>query len=186
MDFLAAVLKFNENFISGTTSDATSSLPYKKIVVLTCLEANLSALLSKATGLKNDQMHIIEIAGVKISNPNDSVMRSIILSICKQNAEEIWVIGHDGCSMENMDPSEILNNIIQERKQNTLLTLKDSGIDLEEWLNACGDEAENVRKSVETIRNHPLVPKNVLVHGLMMDQTSGKLNVIMRDEKEPR
>lgn len=36
--------------------------------------------------------------------------------------------------------------------------------------------SENIEKSIDMIRHHPLVPSNVKVHGFIIDKTGGKRN----------
>ena len=53
-----------------------------------------------------------------------------------------------------------------------------SGIDLKDFLRGFGDVATSVMKSVETIRNHPLMIKSIPVHGLVIDPNTGRLDII--------
>ncbi len=50
-------------------------------------------------------------------------------------------------------------------------------MNLERWLRGFDDVRESVRSSVKMIRNHPLVP-DIPIHGLVIDPTTGKLDVI--------
>ena len=36
---------------------------------------------------------------------------------------------------------------------------------------------ESVRESVTKVKNHPLMPSNVAIHGLIMDPLTGRLDV---------
>ena len=48
----------------------------------------------------------------------------------------------------------------------TLQTLRHAGIDLERWLRGFASPEDGVRESVALIRQHPLLPKSLPVHGL--------------------
>jgi carbonic anhydrase len=65
-----------------------------------------------------------------------------------------------------------------------LQTLENSGIDLQQWLTGFDSPEDGVRKSVAVIRKHPLLPPGILVHGLMMDPKTGRLDVL-RDGSKP-
>ena len=52
------------------------------------------------------------------------------------------------------------------------------GIDFDRWLAGFGDTEESVRKSVDLIRNHPVMPPHVRVIGFIMDSDTGELSVI--------
>ena len=49
---------------------------------------------------------------------------------------------------------------------------------LEEWLSGKENVNENIEKSIDMIRHHPLVPSNVKVQGFMIDKTGGKETVV--------
>lgn len=49
---------------------------------------------------------------------------------------------------------------------------------LEEWLSGKENVSENIEKSIDMIRHHPLVPSNVKVHGFIIDKTGGKETVV--------
>lgn len=49
---------------------------------------------------------------------------------------------------------------------------------LEEWLSGKENVSENIEKSIDMIRHHPLVPSNVKVHGFMIDKTGEKETVV--------
>ena len=46
------------------------------------------------------------------------------------------------------------------------------------WLEGFKDTPESVRKTVETIKTHPLVPKDIMVRGFIIDSETGALEEI--------
>lgn len=58
-----------------------------------------------------------------------------------------------------------------------------AGVDLNQWLPGFASVEENVKKSVMTVKNHPLLPKGTLVHGLAISPETGRLDVIVRDDE---
>lgn len=60
----------------------------------------------------------------------------------------------------------------------TLDTIRKCGIDLNHWLEGFKDTEESVRKTAETIRTHPLVPKDIIVRGFIIDSETGALNEV--------
>jgi carbonic anhydrase len=63
--------------------------------------------------------------------------------------------------------------------ENVLATLRHSGIDLKQWLTGFEKVEDGVRESVNMIRKHPLLPRDVAVHGMLMDSETGALQVIV-------
>ena len=60
----------------------------------------------------------------------------------------------------------------------TLSTIQQCGIDLHHWLEGFKDTPESVRKTVETIKTHPLVPRDIVVRGFIIDSETGALEEI--------
>ena len=60
-----------------------------------------------------------------------------------------------------------------------LTTLEYAGIDLPRWLAGFHNVDDSVANSVAVIRNHPLLPPGLPVHGLIMDPHTGALEVLV-------
>ena len=60
----------------------------------------------------------------------------------------------------------------------TLDVIRKCGIDLDAWLEGFKDTPESVRKTVETIKTHPLVPADIVVRGFIIDSETGQLEEI--------
>ena len=57
-------------------------------------------------------------------------------------------------------------------------TLQNAGIDLDHWLQGFEDVRDGVRSSVKVIKSHPLLPREILVHGLLIAPDTGKLELV--------
>ena len=62
--------------------------------------------------------------------------------------------------------------------QETVQTLEHAGVNLQQWLTGFESPEDGVRKSVAVVRNHPLLPKDVPIHGLMIDPETGRLDLL--------
>lgn len=181
MSVVQEMLAFNEKFVSEKQYEeyVSDKFPDKKIVILTCMDTRLTALLPKALGLKNGDAKIIKNAGAVLSHPFGSVMRSILVALYALGAEEVIVIGHYDCGMAAIDPNAVIGEM--ERRgieSQTLQTLKSSGMDLEKWLHGFDSVEANVVNSVSLINNHPLLPPGTNVHGFVIDPATGRLDVV--------
>jgi len=58
-------------------------------------------------------------------------------------------------------------------------TLRYSGIDLQRFLQGFSSAKESVEHSVSVLRNHPLLPAEVPVHGLVIHPDTGKLDLVV-------
>lgn len=182
MSQLEGILAFNKQFVEEKAYEPykTSKFPDKKVVILTCMDTRLIELLPKAMNLKNGDAKIVKNAGAVVSHPFGSIMRSLIVAVYELQAEEIFVVGHHGCGMGSLN-SEVTLEKMQERgiAKETIHTLEYSGIDLDHWLARIDSIPESVKESALMIRKHPLVPKDVPVHGLVIDPETGRLDHVV-------
>ncbi|WP_314587828.1 carbonic anhydrase [Paenibacillus terrigena] len=180
MSNLETILEFNQAFVEtkGYETYKTDKFPEKKLVILTCMDARLVELLPKAMNLKNGDAKIIKNAGAIITQPFGSVMRSILVAIYELGAEEVLVVGHRGCGMTKLNSENIVAQAIERGISETVITtLENSGIKMNRFLRGFESVEEGVVSSVAIIRNHPLMPSSVQVHGLIMDSETGKLEM---------
>ncbi|UNT71708.1 carbonic anhydrase (plasmid) [Bacillus sp. N447-1] len=182
MTLLEDVLKHNETFVQKQEykSFSTTKFPNKKLLILTCMDTRLLTLLPQALGLQNGDAKMIKTAGAVISHPFGSVIRSIILGIYELQVEEICVIGHEDCGMAGLQADPLLEKIKQRGiNSTTIRTIQQAGIDLSAWLKGFQNVQESVQHSVEMIRQHPLLPAHVPVHGLVIHPKTGKLELVV-------
>ncbi len=187
MQLLNEILEFNESFVKekGYEPYETSKLPNKKMVILSCMDTRLVELLPKAMNLRNGDFKSVKNAGAIVTDQFDSVMRSILVAVYALNADEVFVIGHHQCGMASVDPSKMIEQF-QERgvSADTLKTLENAGLDLEGWLEGFDSVEESVQDSVEIVKNHPLLPEGIPVHGLVIAPDTGKLDLVVNGYEE--
>ncbi|MGM9759192.1 MAG: beta-class carbonic anhydrase [Parabacteroides sp.] len=172
------ILKHNRQFVAekGYEQFITSKYPDKKIAIVTCMDTRLVELLPAALGFKNGDVKIIKNAGATITNPFDSTMRSLLVAIYELGVQEVMIIGHTGCGVQGMDSNEMLHQM-QERgiPLQHIHLMKHCGIDLNQWLHGFDDTESAILETVDLVRNHPLIPNDVVVKGYIMDSITGEL-----------
>ncbi|MCL2011284.1 MAG: carbonic anhydrase [Cystobacterineae bacterium] len=181
MSLLSEMLEHNKAFVESGTYERfrTGKFPEKKLAILACMDARLLELLPHALGLKNGDVKMIKNAGALVSHPWGSVMRSLVVAVYALRVREICVIAHSDCGMGTIDSMHILqeahNRGIPTRVLNTL---RMAGIDLDSWLRGFDNVDDSVRNTVELIRTHPLMPKDVPIHGVVMDPVTGAVRLL--------
>ena len=181
MSLISEILEFNELFVARREYEPlrTSRFPNKRLVVLTCMDTRLVELLPRAMNFANGDIKLIKNAGALVSHPFGSVMRSILVAVYDLNAEEIAVVGHHGCGMTGLDCGAIMEKMRGRGvKQEVLDVLEHAGIDLRQWLRGFAKVEDGVRQSVEMIRSHPLLPRGLPVHGMLIHPETGALEVV--------
>jgi carbonic anhydrase len=182
MRILEEVLAYNEQFVKDKEYEefATSKLPNKRMVILSCMDTRLMELLPHALNVKNGDVKLIKNAGAVINHPFGSVMRSILIALYQLKAQEVLVIAHYDCGMSGLKAEPVIESMRQRGvSEETLNTLTYSGIDIKQWLQGFDNVTESVTHSVGIIKNHPLMPEDVPVHGLVIDPKTGKLDLVV-------
>lgn len=182
MTLLNEIMQYNESFVENEEYKKyeTTKFPKKRMVILTCMDTRLLELLPKAMNVSNGDVKIVKNAGAIVSHPFGSIMRSILVAVYELQADEVLVIGHHDCGMSALKADNMIDRM-KERgvTQETLNTLSYSGIELEKWLHGFDNVFESVGQSVELIKNHPLMPEGVPVHGLVINPATGKLDLVV-------
>ena len=185
MNKLDEILEYNKLFVENKEYEQYKATKYpgKKLVILSCMDTRLTELLPQALNLKNGDAKIVKNAGATIMHPFGSIIRSIIVAIYEFNTDEVLVIGHKNCGMSNINGEEIINKIISRGvSKETIDTINNSGINIDKWLHGFDSVEDSVKESVDLIKKHPLIPKEIKVHGLIMDPETGSLEVIIKDQ----
>jgi len=181
MSQLSKIMEFNQNFVEKKEYEAylTSRYPDKKMIIITCMDTRLVELLPKAMNFKNGDVKVIKNAGAIISSPFGSVMRSVMVALYELDADEVIVVGHYECGMASLNADNMINHI-KERgvSEQVLSTLENSGIKLTEWLRGFDNVEDGVIQTVELIRQHPLLPPGIPVHGMIIDPATGALDLV--------
>jgi carbonic anhydrase len=181
MSILSDILSHNQQFVARREYEPfrTDAFPDKKLVVLTCMDTRLVELLPRAMNLRNGDAKVIKNAGAIVSHPFGSVMRSILVAVYQLKAAEVAVVGHYGCGMTGLSSAEVLQKAIARGiSRDTLQTLDRAGINLQQFLKGFDSPENGVRESVAMIRQHPLLPRDVPVHGLMICPDTGRLDLL--------
>lgn len=176
------ILEYNQMFVDNKKYEkySTTKFPDKKMVILTCMDTRLVELLPRAMNLRNGDAKIIKNAGAIVTQPFGNIMRSIIVAIYELSALEVVVVGHYECGMTGLNSDKIINKAKEWGiSEQTISTLNHSGIHLSRWLTGFDDVKEGVINSVNIIRNHPLLPNHISVHGMIIDPATGKLDLIV-------
>lgn len=181
------MLAFNKQFVEDKHYEpfVTDSIPNKKLVIFTCMESRLLELLPKALNIQNGDAKMLKNAGAIIRKDYDSIVKSILVAVYDLKAEEVAVIGHHDCGMSHVDTTSLKDKMLNQDgiTEETFEQLEASGVHFDDEFHGFDTVEESVQQSVDIIRNHPLLPSYVAVHGLVIDPGTGKVDVVALDEK---
>ena len=175
---LEDILKYNREFVErkGYEKYITNKYPDKKIAIVSCMDTRLTELLPAALGLKNGDVKIIKNAGGTISQPFDSVIRSLLVAIYELGVTEIMIIGHTDCGVQHMDSDMMIHHMMERGiSKDHIDMMRYCGIDFESWLSGFDDTEKAGHESVELVQHHPLIPSDIVVRGFIMNSVTGEL-----------
>ncbi|MBN8711611.1 MAG: carbonic anhydrase [Verrucomicrobia bacterium 61-8] len=176
---LREVLDANSVYAESFGDKAHLALPpARQFAILTCMDARLDP--AKYAGLSEGDAHVIRNAGGRAS---DDAIRSLVISHKLLGTQEWFVIHHTGCGMA-LFTDDIIRGLLRKSLDTAEIGAegwKDVGQgpgssegDFIDWL-TFPDETSSVVVDVTRVRNHPLVPSYIPIHGYVYDVKSGRL-----------
>lgn len=178
MSYIEEMLEFNKTFVQDRRCESCSpsKIPSKKIAILSCMDARLTELLPAALNFKDGEVKMIRNAGAVVTHPFGSVMRSLLIAVYELGVEDIMVVGHRDCGMQGMKAPDFIRKMTDRNiKPENIDFIRSCGIDIDKWLTGFARVEESVLKTVDLIKNHPLIPADVRVRGFIIDPETGQL-----------
>jgi len=179
MSILDEVLAANADYAGSFGPKGSLALPpARHFAILTCMDARLDP--AKYAGLSEGDAHVIRNAGGRASN---DAIRSLVISYKLLGTREWFVIHHSNCGME-LFTDDVIRGLLANSLETAALgpdgfTDVGSGPGSNaagsiDWL-TISDSAQSVVDDVTRIRNHPLVPGRIPIHGYIYDVSTGRL-----------
>ena len=174
---LDQIVEHNAQFVADRERPMTK-VPARKVALFTCMDTRLVEFLEPALGLRRGDAKVIKNAGNTIVDPTGGVIRSLVVAVYALECKEILVVGHRDCGMTQINEDDLEQKMLARGvSAQAIAALHPS---LREWVGTFHDPDGNVRRVVEIIRDCPLLPDDVPIHGLMFDPGSGRLDVLVR------
>lgn len=178
MTLLDKVLSHNNKFVRPGAFPPLPKDPKRQLAIFTCMDTRLVDFLEPAMGIKRGDAKVIKNAGNTLVDPNGGVIRSLVAAVFLLGVEEIFVIGHKDCGMASVDVEKLKEKMVARGVKPEAI---DSLVpDLGQWMGAFACPEENVERVAAIIRDSPLIPKDVPVHGLIFCPNDGHLEVVVR------
>ena len=172
MSILDDLLKGNEQFVRERWEPADAVLaapPAKRLAVVACMDTRHN--VERVLGLGHGDAKIIRNAGNVV---DDGTLRSLIVAVHLLEVKHVAVMGHTKCGMTLVGKGEF--RVAKHIHATTGTPLNDvMRPDFQRWLGGFDDVEGNVRRSVALIRNHPYMPRDLDVFGLVYDNATGKV-----------
>ncbi|MGG0256778.1 carbonic anhydrase [Bacillus toyonensis] len=152
-----------------------------KVLLLTDIEHGIEPIIQQVTNIQQENTLTIHSYDSVIVHPYGDIMRSIIIAIYEENVEEIFVVGIEDRETDVVNLQIQRDSIKNNREIDYLFKNcmpEFSSGSLNAWLSGQENVSENIEKSIDMIRHHPLVPSDIKVHGFRIDRTGEKETVV--------
>ena len=182
MSVVNEVLSANQRYAADFGAKSELPLPPgRRFAILTCMDARLDP--AKYAGLKEGDAHVIRNAGGRAS---DDAIRSLVISHKLLGTNVYLVVHHSNCGME-LFTDDIITGLLEK-------SLDTATVDAEGWHDVgtsagsnagryvrwltIANQEQSVIDDVKRIRHHPLVAKEIPIHGYIYDVRTGRLNEV--------
>ncbi len=174
MSYVDSVLQKNKEYVKKhDKSSADSSDTFKKLAILTCMDARLEGVLPEAMGLKSGEAVFIKTAG---NNLFYGEIRSVMAAVFKLEVTNLFVVGHEDCGMSKWRLEELKESMLKRGVKKEDIAEYD---DMERWMGCFKDIKENIISTVKAIRTYSLTPPDLEIHGLYFEMSTGKIEKII-------
>lgn len=184
MSVLEQVLVVNRAFVESSDGKNdpgrfvnVSKLPRKRLAIFTCMDTRLVDFLEPAMGIRREDAVVIKNAGNSVTGSFEATIRSLIVAIFELDVTEIMVIGHEDCGVAHSSAKTLIEEMLKRGISPDAIKMVKS--ELEVWLDNFRCPHDNVREVVGKIRNNPLIPADVPVHGLIFEPFSGEISLVV-------
>ena len=156
------LLKNNESFVQSFDKGDLPLPPARKIAVVACMDARLNPY--PILGLELGDAHVIRNAVGVIT---DDEIRSLAISQHLLGTEEIMLIHHTDCGMLTFNDQEFASKLEEETGQRP------------EWdAHSFPDLDQDVRDSIQRIKDSPFIPRTDSVRGFVYAVETGELREV--------
>ncbi|MBD2453582.1 carbonic anhydrase [Nostoc sp. FACHB-87] len=143
----------------------------KRLWVLACMDERLP--VEKALGIGEGDAHIFRNAGGLVT---DDAIRSAMLTTQFFNTKEIIVINHTECGMMSAS-GDFLSEVLRSRGIDVDAVAVDPALPelklpkgvFSKWIKTFTDVDEICKQQVELLRQSPLIPDYVVIHGYIWE-----------------
>jgi carbonic anhydrase len=178
---LAEILERNRAFLAGHTPGPLPAPGSIAHLILACYDPRLDGLLAAALGLGDGHAFLVRSAGAAVT-PTGDLLRSIALAVYLFDARAVTVVGHTSCRMAAFETTRFIDAFRARGVARDAFGAED----LRMWAGAIPDPRRGVQQSVAVLRAAPILPRDLEISGVLLDDATGALTVVVRpDEAVP-
>jgi carbonic anhydrase len=179
---LEELLAGNARYVRHGWDPADRALPAppsKGLAVVACMDTRHN--VERVLGLEHGDAKVIRNAGAVL---DDGTLRSLIVAVHLLGVSAVAFMGHTKCGMLLVGTGDFrIARSIAERAGVPLHEVMRP--DFQRWLGGYRDVEDHVGASVELLRTHPYMPRDLDVFGLLYDNDSGRVRPVREPPQRP-
>ena len=146
--------------------------PAKSLAIVACMDTRHN--VERVLGLQHGDAKIIRNAGGRI---DDGTLRSLVVAVHLLEVKHVAIMGHTKCGMTMVGRGEF--RIAKSLAARANVPLHEAmRPDFQRWLGGFPDAEQHVKNGVEVLRNHPYMPHDLDVFGLLYDNDTGRVRPV--------
>jgi carbonic anhydrase len=177
---LDAILERNRAYLQGRERRAWPPNPKVQLAVVACYDPRLDEMIRESIGIEPGEAFVFRTAGAFLREGSAS-LRSLAVAIYFFDVTHVLVMGHRSCRMANFDTPGFVDAF---RKRGVSREAFGSD-DLSGWAGAIADPRRGVETTVANLRAAPFLPRDLSIAGVVLDDETGELEVVIRPREEP-
>ena len=178
------ILSYNREFVENEEYHEYTATKYPrfKTAIISCMDARLVHLLPAALGLDDGDVILIKNAGGRMTDPYGETMRSMLVAIYELGVEDVMIVGHTDCGAQKISAESMIRHMIERGIPEERIRKLEDEADLDRWLSGFENNEDDVHATYRALREHPLLPSDVRIHGFVIDIVTGELSRVVRSE----
>lgn len=158
------VLAGNREYVATYSGKALTGSAARGLAIVTCMDSRIDPL--SAVGMQAGDVKILRNAGARVT---DDVLRTLVLATHLLGVDRVLVMPHTDCRMASADEWTMHEQIRQA-----------SGIDSRGIeIRTVTDQEAALRTDVMRIGAFPLLPRNLVVGGAILDLSTGRITPLV-------
>ena len=147
--------------------------PAKHLAVVACMDTRYN--VERVLGLQHGDAKIIRNAGARV---DDGTLRSLVVAVHLLQVQHVAIMGHTKCGMTMVGRGEF--RIAKSLAARAHVPLHEAmRPDFQRWLGGFQDAEQHVKNGVEVLKNHPYMPPDLDVFGLLYDNDTGRVSRVV-------
>ncbi len=175
MSFLDDIVERNRAFVQGRAPKPLAPVETLRLAVVACYDPRLDELFHPALGYPAGRTFLLRTAGALVQ-PSGATLRSLTMAVYMFGVTEVLVVGHTSCRMAQFQATEFIDTF----RRRGVAREAFGPNDLREWAGAIPSPRRGVQISVGNILAAPFLPRDVAVAGVVLDDETGALEVVVR------